>query len=77
MAAAQLRLVSDEDYPNSHLMNKSTQAVTVRLEHVLPLLLDASATHRQWLQDFSDDTMEISADLYDVLLAYQRMRKAG
>jgi hypothetical protein len=76
MAATHLRLVSDQDYLNSHTHN-SNPPITVRLDHVLPLLLDASAHNRQWLKDFADETLEISADLYDILLAYQRTRKAA
>jgi hypothetical protein len=76
MAATQLRLVSDEQYLNS-TVQKPAHKVAVRLDHVLPLFLDAVDNNRQWIQDFSDETLEISADLYDVLLAYQRMRKAA
>ena len=76
MAATHLRLVSDQDYLNSKA-HHPTPAITVRLDHIMPLLMDAAANNRQWLRDFSDETLEISADLYDVLLAYQRTRKAA
>lgn len=76
MPATDLRLVSDVDYLDSHT-HDPVQTVTVQLDHVLPLFVDAVATNRLWLRDFADATVEISADLYEVLLAYQRMRKAG
>jgi hypothetical protein len=48
--------------------------VTVELSEVLPLLADAVASRRTWLGDFEDDQITISADLYEVLLAYQYYR---
>lgn len=48
--------------------------VTVDLGEVLPLLADAVASHRTWLSDFENDPITISADLYEVLLAYQYYR---
>jgi hypothetical protein len=52
----------------------SPATVTVPIGEVLPLLADAVASHRTWLSDFEDDQMTISADLYEVLLAYQYYR---
>jgi hypothetical protein len=51
--------------------------VTVSLGEVLPLLLDAARGRRAWLDDFADDQMTISSDLYEVLLAYQHFRRPG
>ena len=48
--------------------------VTVNLDEVLPLLADAVASQRTWLSDFAEDEITISADLYEVLLAYQYYR---
>jgi hypothetical protein len=48
--------------------------VTVCVKDVLPLLADAVASQRTWLTDFSDDEITISADMYEVLLAYQYFR---
>jgi hypothetical protein len=47
------------------------QTVTVPLAEVLPLLADAVNSRRTWLRDFSHDQITISADLYEVILAYQ------
>lgn len=47
------------------------QTVTVPLGEVLPLLADAVNSRRTWLRDFSNDEITISADLYEVILAYQ------
>ena len=53
---------------------KTPATVTVDLSEVLPLLADAVASRRTWLSDFEDDQITISADLYEVLLAYQYFR---
>jgi hypothetical protein len=44
------------------------------VKDVLPLLADAVSSQRTWLTDFSDDEITISADMYEVLLAYQYFR---
>ncbi len=51
------------------------QTVSVPLMEVLPLLVDAAQSQRTWLQDFEDDEVTISMDLYEVLLAYQHYRR--
>ncbi len=51
------------------------ELVTVDLSEVFPLLADAIRSDRTWLQDFADDQVTISSDLYDVLLAYQHYRR--
>ncbi len=76
MAANHLRLVSDQDYLDTP-MKKESPRVTVSMQQVLPLLVDAVRGNRNWLSDFSEETVEISSDLYQVLLAYKEMRRAG
>jgi len=49
--------------------------VEVSLADIAPVLADAINHQRGWLSDFSDDTVSIDADLYEVLLAYQQMRR--
>ena len=49
----------------------ASQTVTVSLGEVLPLLADAVNSRRTWLKDFAGDDVTISADLYEVILAYQ------
>jgi hypothetical protein len=51
------------------------QMVTVPVGEVLPLLMEACRSRRAWLEDFSEDEMTISSDLYEVLLAYQHFRR--
>ena len=49
--------------------------VTVPLGEVFPLLQDAVNSQRTWLEDFADDEVTISNDLYEVLLAYRHCRR--
>lgn len=51
--------------------------VAVSVGDLLPLLADAWESKRAWLNDFSSDRVIVSQDLYEVLLAYKRMRRAG
>ena len=51
------------------------ETVTVPLADVFPLLADAIRSERSWLQDFADDPVTISADLYEVVMAYQHYRR--
>jgi hypothetical protein len=52
----------------------SPATITVNVGEVLPLLADAVSSRRTWLSDFADDEITISADLYEVLLAYKYYR---
>lgn len=54
---------------------QSRRTVTVPLGEILPLLADAVQSQRTWLRDFEDDSMTISMDLYEVILAYQFYRR--
>lgn len=47
--------------------------VRVSAGETLALLLHAARTNRSWLNDFAEETLEISRDMYEVLLAYKRV----
>ena len=51
------------------------ESMTLPLGEVLPLLIDACRNRRAWLDDFADDQITISSDLYEVILAYQHFRR--
>ena len=53
----------------------SPNTVTVPLREVFGWLLDAVRSGRTWLNDFEDDEVTISTDLYEVILAYQHYRR--
>ena len=77
MARSSLRIYrgpAEKQAPVRSASTKKPATVTVDLSEVLPLLADAVASRRTWLSDFEDDQITISADLYEVLLAYQYYR---
>jgi hypothetical protein len=73
MASPQLRVYFGEETEAPPKAAENT--VTVTLGEILPLLADAQASRRTWLRDFSNDAVTISADLLEVLLAYQHHRR--
>ena len=76
MARSNLRIYRGpaENKATRTASNTNANTVTVELGEVLPLLADAVASQRTWLSDFERDEITISADLYEVLLAYQYYR---
>ena len=67
---------SDPEAESSSITT-STDVVTVRLKDILPALSQASANRLSWVRDFQDDPIVISKDLYEVLLRFQRLKRAG
>ncbi|MDZ4850093.1 MAG: hypothetical protein SGI77_12480 [Pirellulaceae bacterium] len=62
---------------NVAIGTSSEPSVTMRLADLLPLLIEATEMNRAWVQDFSDDKVSVSQDLYEVILAYGTMRRAA
>ena len=54
---------------------RARETISVPLGEIAPLLADAVQSQRTWLRDFDDDEVTISADLYEVILAYQHFRR--
>ena len=50
---------------------EADETVTLPAEEIIPLLADAYRNRRKWLRDFGDDSVTISADMYELLLAYR------
>ena len=46
-------------------------------ERLTQILTDASRTDRTWLQDFAEDEIGVSPDLYEVLSAYRHLRPSA
>jgi len=74
MARCHLRIfqVPDADYAAT---GHDRDTVNVPLGELLPLLIDAAQSKRTWLADFEHDNVTISADLYELILAYQHCRR--
>ncbi|MGH7128896.1 MAG: hypothetical protein ACREIV_10020 [Planctomycetaceae bacterium] len=51
--------------------------VSVRLGDVTRILADAVRAERTWLDDFEDEDIEVSADLYEVLSTYWHLRPSA
>lgn len=49
----------------------------VRLKQIISVLAEAARSDRTWLSDFADDEIKISADLYEVLSLYRRLRPSA
>lgn len=49
--------------------------VSVPLGEILPALAEAVRTRRAWVRDFDEDQVTISNDLYQVVRAFQRLRR--
>ena len=76
MAQSRLRIFcGPEDSNTVPSRSHQTDQVTVPLCEIFPLLADAVHSKRTWLEDFGDDEISISSDLYDVILSYQHFRR--
>ena len=51
--------------------------VTIRLGDVTRILADAVRSDRTWLNDFEDDEIQVSPDLFEVLSAYWHLRPSA
>jgi hypothetical protein len=78
MPACHLKIYRGPDHATVPTLAKDATGkpcVTVPLSEALPLLAEAFNAQRTWLSDFDDDEITVSADLYEVLLAYQFYRR--
>jgi hypothetical protein len=70
--AAHLRVLPlSREAPRLH-----QELVDVTLGDLLPLIALAHRRNYVWLQDFLDDEVAISADLYEILRAFRAHRPA-
>jgi hypothetical protein len=51
--------------------------VRIRLGDLLPLVAMAQRMHFVWLQDFLDDEVRVTNDLYEVLQAFRTCRPSA
>ena len=52
-------------------------AVNIPFTEFTQILSDASRTDRTWLQDFAEDEIGVSPDLYEVLCAFRHLRPSA
>jgi hypothetical protein len=77
MSSPQLRLHSGDHTEAAYSLSCQAESVSVSIADIVPLLLDAALTNRVWLEDFADETLNISQDLYEVLLAYRHVAQTS
>ena len=73
MAAPRLRVFPGS--PESSYQNYQDPSVRVSLRDLLPLIALAKRQKFLWLEDFLDDEVRITADLYDVLRTFSACRR--
>lgn len=72
---AQLRVYPDSRDDGCDQMQDPS--VRVRLADLLPLLAVAKRNNYLWLQDFLDDQVTVTSDLYDVIRSFEACRRPG
>jgi hypothetical protein len=72
--AAHLRV-----YPTSGATAEEAQSPTVRisLRELLPLIALAKRQNYLWLNDFLDDEVKVTPDLYEVLRTFRQYRPSA
>ena len=68
-----LRLYTGEDDGSTAL----TPQLTVRLGDITRILADAAGQTRTWVNDFEDDEIRVSTDLYEVISSYSHLRPSA
>ena len=69
-----LRLFVGDEAGSSYAEPTPAPTVSMSFGELSAVLLDALRTRRRWIDDFEDDEVQVSEDLYDVLVAYSRLR---
>lgn len=70
-----LRLFIGADEPDTSTI--AEPEVSIKLGELTRILADAIIWDRTWIQDFADDDVRISADLFEILSAYAHMRPSA
>lgn len=63
--------------PDNQVATLAPKMKRVRLREIVKVLAEAARNDRTWLSDFADDEVKISADLYEVLTTYRRLRPSA
>jgi hypothetical protein len=71
--AAHLRVLPQSREP---VNQRKPEMVEVALADLLPLIALAHRKNYVWLQDFLDDEVSITADLYEVIRAFRSYKPA-
>ena len=63
--------------PDNQMATLAPRQKKMRLREIITVLDEAVRNDRTWLSDFGDDEVKISADLYEVLTTYSRLRPSA
>ena len=63
--------------PCDPLPEDDRPTVSLRLRDLQPLLAQAQKNNYRWLQDFLDDEVHVTQDLFEVLRAFQCYRPSA
>lgn len=58
-------------------VKKDDATVQISLHEMMETLLDAMQNERAWPDDFREENIAISTDLYEVISAYRRLRRSA
>jgi len=70
-----LRLFTGSDEPETAILQEPD--ATIKLGELTRILSDAIIWDRTWVSDFADDEVRVSADLYEILSLYSRMKPSA
>ena len=62
--------------PLSHVENAGAK-VEIPLQQLFDTLTDATVQGLAWTEDFRDEQVTVSADLYEVIAAYKQLRRSA
>ena len=65
-----------QSVPLSRVEDDSS-TVDITLQELQSTLLDAVESHRAWPNDFRDEKVTISTDLFEIMTAYRQMRRSA
>ena len=57
--------------------NTDCSTVEISLHELLDTVGEAVATNRAWADDFRNEKIKISTDLYEIISAYRQMKRAA
>jgi hypothetical protein len=75
MARQLLRVFPTAEFEDDEVA--ADAGVRIRLGELLPLVAMAQRMHFVWLQDFLDDEVRVTPDLYEVLKAFRSCRPSA
>jgi len=64
-----------EGVRNQEAGSSIEKMVPIGVRDLASLLVDAFQSDRTWLRDFESEQIFVSTDLYEILLAYQQVRR--